>query len=185
MIHHQNRWRRKVCAENPASRMERGPAIHRGSQAGGRPMGHAAKSLSTRTCALPRVALTLLAAVCLDAGDARAFEFDTGSPDWRVRWDNTLQYNLGVRTQQRNSSIANNPLFSESEAKFDQGQLVTNRLALLSEFDASYATLVGVRVSGSGWNDFAYDDTVRYQTGNALPPVVVTTPGGPLEVAPA
>ncbi len=143
------------------------------------------RSQSTRTRALPGVALTLLAAVCALAGDARAFEFDTGSPDWRVRWDNTLQYNLGLRTQQRNSSIANNPLFSESDAKFDQGQLVTNRLALLSEFDASYATLVGVRVSGSGWNDFAYDDTVRYQTGNALPPVVVATPGGPIEVAPA
>lgn len=144
-------------------------------------MGHGAKSLSTRTCALPRVALTLLAAACALAGDARAFELDTGSPDWRVRWDNTLQYNLGLRTQQRNSSIANNPLFGESDAKFNQGQLVTDRLGLLSEFDASYGTLVGVRASGSGWYDFAYDDTVKYQSGNALPPV--TAGGSP--VAPA
>lgn len=140
------------------------------------------KAQSTGMSDLRRGALTILAAACcLYAGDARAFNFEKGSPDWRVRWDNTLQYNAGLRTQQRNSSIANNPLFDESDAKFDQGELVTNRLALLSEFDASYTTLVGVRVSGSGWYDFAYDDTVKYQSGNALPPV--TAGGAP--IAPA
>lgn len=144
-------------------------------------MGHGAKSQSTRTCTLPRVALALVAAAGTVAGDARAFEFDTGSPEWRVRWDNTLQYNSGVRAQQTDSRIANNPLFNESDAKFGQGEFVTNRFSLLSEFDASYESLVGVRVSGSGWNDFAYDRTVKYQSGDALPPV--TAGGAP--VAPA
>ena len=138
-------------------------------------------SQSTRTSGARSVALSILAAACLFAGDARAFNFETGSPDWRVRWDNTLQYNAGVRTQKTNSSIANNPLFDESDAKFDRGDLVTNRLALLSEFDVSYGTLAGVRASGSGWYDFAYDDTVKYQSGDALPPV---TAGG-VPVAPA
>ena len=75
------------------------------------------KAQSTGISDLRRVALTILAAACcLHAGDARAFNFETGSPDWQVRWDNTLQYNAGLRTQQRNSSIANNPLFDESDA---------------------------------------------------------------------
>lgn len=139
------------------------------------------KAQSTGIRDLRRVALAILAAGCLHAGEARAFNFETDSPDWQVRWDNTLQYNAGVRTQKTNSSVANNPLFNESDAKFDRGQLVTNRLALLSEFDASYATAVGVRASGSGWYDFAYDDTVKYQSGNVLPSV--TAGGAP--VAPA
>jgi hypothetical protein len=143
-------------------------------------MDHRGKSQSTRTCAARRVATTMLTVACLYAGDARAFELDTGSQEWRVRWDNTLQYNLGLRAQQRNSSIANNPLFAEPDAKFDQGQLVTDRLALLTEFDAAYATLAGVRVSASGWYDFAYSDRVRSQSGDALPPV---TAGG-VPVAP-
>jgi hypothetical protein len=128
-----------------------------------------------------RAALAVLVAACLHAGEARAVNIDTGSQDWRVRWDNTLQYNAGVRVQKTDSRIANNPLFNESDAKFSQGDLVTDRLGLLSEFDASFGTLAGLRVSGSGWNDFAYDHTIRYQSGDALPPV---TAGG-VPVAPA
>jgi hypothetical protein len=114
-------------------------------------------------------AAAVLTGILAIAEPARATDFDTGSPEWKVRWDNRLQYIAGMRTQANDPKIAADPLMNESESKFGQGDLVTNRLSLLSEFDASYESLAGVRLSGSGWNDFAYNDKVKYRDGNYAP----------------
>jgi len=95
------------------------------------------------------------------SGQSMAFPIDAG-PEWQVRWDNSVLYNLGFRAQNIKDSIGNNPFFSESDYKFpDRGDVVTNRISNLSEFDAVYMNKYGMRVSGSVWRDFAYDDDVK------------------------
>lgn len=52
----------------------------------------------------------------------------------------------------------NTPNFDESDGKFDKGDIVTNRLDVLSELDFSYLNEWGGRLSGAGWFDQAYND---------------------------
>ncbi len=87
-----------------------------------------------------------------------ALSFDLPNPDYRLRWDNTVRYNLGVRTDSQDSRIMNTPNFDESDGKFDRGDIVTNRLDVLSEFDFSYLNEWGARLSAAGWFDQAYND---------------------------
>ncbi|MHC8380538.1 DUF1302 domain-containing protein [Pseudomonas sp. LB3P14] len=106
-----------------------------------------------------------VATVLGTVGSAQAFEIDAGT-DWAVRWDNTLQYNLGARAQSVDNRIGNDPAHAESEYKFaDRGDIVTNRLSLLTEFDAVYDNKYGMRVSASGWKDYAYDDDAETKPG--------------------
>ena len=87
-----------------------------------------------------------------------ALSFDLPNPDYRLRWDNTVRYNLGMRTDSQDSRIMNTPNFDESDGKFDKGDIVTNRLDVLSELDFSYLNEWGGRLSGAGWFDQAYND---------------------------
>jgi Protein of unknown function (DUF1302) len=88
---------------------------------------------------------------------AHAFRIDTGSPDWEVNWDNTATYNLGMRTEGIDPMIGNNPNFDDGDYKFKHaGDVVTNRVSLVSEFTAAYQGYVGFKLSGSAWKDFAY-----------------------------
>ncbi|RJG03157.1 DUF1302 domain-containing protein [Noviherbaspirillum sedimenti] len=109
------------------------------------------------------VALAALSvAALLFPGAASAVKLEMDNPDLDIRWDNTVRYNAGVRAEDQDSRINNNPVFDESNMKFDKGDLVTNRLDLLSEFDFVYKKTSGFRVSASAWYDQAYhDDTVR------------------------
>uniref|UniRef100_UPI002FC849F6 DUF1302 family protein n=1 Tax=Aromatoleum sp. TaxID=2307007 RepID=UPI002FC849F6 len=52
-----------------------------------------------------RTALAVAAATVAMAGDALAFEFDTGNPDLQVRWDNTVRYNLATRVEGRDNKL--------------------------------------------------------------------------------
>lgn len=108
----------------------------------------------------PRVALRVLTMAVLTAwaGGASAFEIDTDNPDLRIRWDNTARYNLGVRTEAQDKRLLANPSYDEGDAKFKKGDVVTNRLDLLSELDLNYKGDFGLRVSAAGWYDQAYDD---------------------------
>lgn len=101
------------------------------------------------------------------AGSAHAFTFDTGNPDVSVRWDNTIRYNLGVRAEGRDPRIANNSASDEGDFKFNSGDIVANRLDLLSEFEADWKQIAGVRVSATAWTDAAYHDT-RARQNSAL-----------------
>lgn len=104
----------------------------------------------------PRSALAV--AVMVAASSVSAVEIDVGNPDIRMRWDNTVRYNLGVRAEDQDSAIMNNPNYDESNGKFEQGDIVTNRLDWLTEVDLSYKWHFGARVSAAGWYDDAYKD---------------------------
>lgn len=92
------------------------------------------------------------------AGGAHAFQVDTGNPDLRVRFDNTVRYTLGTRIEGQDQGLMRNYVYDEGDSKFDRGDVVTNRLDLLSELDVSYRNQFGARVSAALWYDKAYDD---------------------------
>lgn len=92
---------------------------------------------------------------------AQAFVIDTGNPDVQMTWGNTLRYNLGIRAKQRDSVIANSPNNDEGTYSYKRGEVVTNRLDLLSEFEASYKKQLGFRLTGAAWADAAFHDDVR------------------------
>ena len=102
------------------------------------------------------VATSLLCA----AGVAQAHKFETGG-HWDINLDTSLQYTLGVRAQQRDDKIGNHPFFAEGDYKFDRGDLVTNRVQGILEFQGTYKRQAGFRLSGSAWKDFAYNDEVK------------------------
>ncbi len=106
-----------------------------------------------------RVAATLAGSVCCFAGLAHAYEF-TPSEDWKLNFDNTLQYDLGMRAQGPNANIQNSPFWQEGEYKFPKaGDIVTNQVSDLVELQAIYQGRMGARLSGSLWKDFAYDSS--------------------------
>jgi len=47
-----------------------------------------------------RLAIGVAAALAC-GGQLHAREFETANPDLKLRWDNTLRYNLGVRAEGR------------------------------------------------------------------------------------
>ncbi|CAH2783982.1 MAG: hypothetical protein CPDRYMAC_2149 [uncultured Paraburkholderia sp.] len=113
------------------------------------------RSVSKRR--LPR--LTLLAALISAtlSMHAYAFKINTGSSDWDVNWDNTVSYNLGMRTQNVDPMIGNNPNLDDGDYKFSHaGNIVTNRAAIVLEFSVAYQGYIGFKLSGSAWKDFAY-----------------------------
>jgi hypothetical protein len=100
------------------------------------------------------------------AGHVLAGEIEVSNPDLKVRLDTTVRYTGGVRTEKPDSRLLNNYIYDEGDSKFDRGDMVTNRLDLLTEFDVSYKNKVGARVSASAWYDQAYDDhSVRSPAG--------------------
>ncbi|MGG6348506.1 DUF1302 domain-containing protein [Pseudomonas putida] len=124
----------------------------------------------TRKCALARPLPALkpisLALVALAASQAQAFEFDSGNPDLRVRWDNTLKYSAAWRTQDASSKLTEGQTalnLDDGDRNFAKG-LISNRLDLLSELDITYHN-VGARVSGAAW----YDDVYNQGTDNNDP----------------
>lgn len=108
----------------------------------------------------PHAALSAVAAavMALAAGQAGAFQVELGNSDLKMRWDNTVRYNLGTRIEAQDKRILASPSYDESNAKFSKGDIVTNRVDLLSEIDFSYAGKLGVRVSAAAWYDDAYSD---------------------------
>jgi hypothetical protein len=113
------------------------------------------KSMATQGLTLlTRSALTL----AVVAGTAHAASIDLSDPDYKLRIDTTVRYNLGVRMEDQRSRIMNTPTYDESDGQFDKGDIVTNRLDLLSEIDFSYLNDYGARISASAWYDQAYED---------------------------
>ncbi|WP_180736703.1 DUF1302 family protein [Paraburkholderia sp. PGU19] len=96
-------------------------------------------------------------------GIAHAYKFDTGIQDLNVQWDNTVSYNLGIRAEDCDTDICGNGKGAgdvtahQSDRKFAKaGDIVTNRLSLLSELSVIYKGDTGFRISGDGWYDAAY-----------------------------
>lgn len=114
------------------------------------------------------LATALASAVGVSTG-AYAFVIDTGSPDLDLRLDNTFRYTLGMRTEGQDNRILKNSNYDESDGKFGKGDLVQNRLDILTELDMSYQHRYGFRVSAASWYDNAYrDDDVHTENSNGL-----------------
>jgi len=112
--------------------------------------------------------LSLLAAATLLAcNSGHAFEFDTGNPDIKLRWDNTVRYSAAWRLKDRSPGLSstsfgptgvvgpNNINQDDGDNNFGKG-LVSNRVDLLSELDLSAGNW-GARLSGSAWYDQVYN----------------------------
>ena len=69
----------------------------------------------------------LLLSFAMPAG---AMEIDTGNPDVSIRRDNTLRYNLGVRTQAQDAALLGNPNLDDSDRNFNKSSAIANRLDL-------------------------------------------------------
>lgn len=116
----------------------------------------------------PPIPRTLLAtAALLACTSAGALEFDTGNPDVKLRWDNTVKYSLTARMKQRSPGLStttfgpggvvgpNNINQDDGDNNFGRG-LVSNRLDVLSELDLSM-TNFGGRISAAAWYDEVYN----------------------------
>lgn len=116
----------------------------------------------TRALRPTRVALAIMLQLSV-AATAHAFEFDTGNADVKVRWDNTVKYSAAARVESRSDAMVTDNLaanqntinLDDGDRNFSKG-LISNRLDLLSEFDASYKKF-GLRVSGAAWYDRVYN----------------------------
>ncbi len=123
----------------------------------------------------------LLAIAAVAACNAQAFEIDTGTPDFKLRWDNTLRYSAASRLADRSPGLsstrfgatgvvgANNTNQDDGDNNFGRG-LVSSRLDLLSELDASYGGF-GARVSAAAWHDTVYNRATNNSStsGNHTP----------------
>jgi len=99
--------------------------------------------------------------------NALAVSIPTGNSDLDVRWDNTLRYNAGWRVEDQNSDFLNSPFYDDTENKFESGDMVTNRVDLLSELDMVWNRAHAIRISAAAW----YDDV--YQGGAEPNPALV------------
>ena len=97
----------------------------------------------------------LLFTLVLSAFQAQAMMFETGNPDFDIRFDNTLTYSAVARVKDQNEELLEDPNTDDAERNFDKG-LVMNRLDLLSELDLIYKKF-GVRLSGTAYYDDVYN----------------------------
>ncbi|MFA5679706.1 MAG: DUF1302 family protein [Pseudomonas sp.] len=107
------------------------------------------------------------ACAVMGAGTANAFQIDTGNPDLRLTWDNTIKYSAAWRVAKADSSVGDDSIgvqanTNDGDLNFGRG-LISNRLDLLSEIDLRYKRNYGLRLSGAAW----YDDV--YNQGNDNP----------------
>ena len=108
-----------------------------------------------------------VSAALLTATTGYAAEIDTGSPDWAVRWDNSVKYSNMYRLHDPKSEYLTASQATgagDGNRNFDKG-LVSNRLDLLSEFDAVWNKKVGVRLSADAWYDSVYHRSNDNNTG--------------------
>jgi len=106
-------------------------------------------------------AMAVAAAACFAASSAHGFKLDAG-PDWTMNLDNSIQYTMGWRAQNQDPAIANHFAYGSGDAKFPKkGDMVTNRIQDLIEFDGTYRKTMGFRVSGTVFKDFAYNDSAK------------------------
>ena len=134
--------------------------------------------------------LAAMAAAAAAACSANAFEIDTGNPDLKLRWDNTVKYSNAFRLKDRSPALASDPGTSnlnDGDNNFGKG-LVSNRFDLLSEFDLQMNN-VGARVSASAWYDPVYrrgndnrSGTSNHTPGNEFPDETRKVMGGDTEL---
>lgn len=122
-------------------------------------------SLKKQVRQAPR--LSLVAGACLLALSQGAFamEINTGNEDLAIRLDTTVRYNVGIRAKDCDTNICGDNAGGgdvtawQSDRKFGSaGDVVTNRVDVLPEFDFVYKKRYGFRVSAAAWYDAAYSN---------------------------
>lgn len=113
-----------------------------------------------------RSALAVAVAAALGTASpwAAAFQIDTGNPELKMNWDNTVKYNAAWRLKNPDAALttaSTNPAtnarnYNDGDLNFKRGA-IGSRVSLLSEFDVSYGN-IGARVTGSAWYDSVYMD---------------------------
>ncbi|PTT88457.1 DUF1302 domain-containing protein [Pelomonas sp. HMWF004] len=114
-------------------------------------------------------------ACALAVSGVRAGSLDIGDADWSLRLDNTLKGTLMARTGKAEPALTDAfrqlvpgvPAsafpqalnFNAGDDNFRQRGLVSQRLDLLTEFDAVYRKDHGLRLSAAAWYDRAYRGT--------------------------
>jgi len=110
-----------------------------------------------RVCSSAPCALSVAAVLVLCSQAAQAFDIDTGNPDFKLRWDNTVKYSAAWRTQNPSSKLSEGQVAlnqDDGDRAFKKG-LISNRTDILSELDLSYQDF-GARLSGAAWYDSEY-----------------------------
>ncbi|MGV7207636.1 DUF1302 domain-containing protein [Oxalobacteraceae bacterium A2-2] len=107
------------------------------------------KQEMNRGCA---IAISLAAAL---STPGMAAEIDTGNPELKLRWDNTVKYSAAWRLNDPSARLTADANLDDGDRNFGKG-LISSRVDLLSEFDLTYGNL-GARVSGAAWYDQAYN----------------------------
>jgi hypothetical protein len=97
------------------------------------------------------VAATLL----LHCAAATAMDIDTGTPDLKLSWNNTVKYNAAFRLKERAAGLVADANTDDGDRNFGRG-LVSNRVDLLSEIDLAYHNS-GLRITGAAWYDSVYN----------------------------
>lgn len=118
-----------------------------------------------------RLALAVPFATLCFGGNVAAFELDTGNPELRVFWDNTVKFSTAYRVNKGASDLSNSPsnttdnFISSGNRNFERNDgPISRRLDLLSELDINYRR-VGARFSGAAW----YDDVYSSSNDNPRP----------------
>jgi len=92
---------------------------------------------------------------------AYSIDFQTGNPDLRINWNNTLKYSTAYRLQDADPALTNDPAnftFNQNngDLNFQKKGLISNRLDWLTEFDVDTHNM-GARVSAAAWYDLVYN----------------------------
>jgi len=111
----------------------------------------------------------LAVAVSLACGHVQAFEFETGDPSLKIRWDNTFKYSTIGRLHSANQGMldlaAADPravpgggggAADDGNRNFRKQGIVSNRLDWISELDVVHDGNKGFRISGAAWYDAVY-----------------------------
>jgi hypothetical protein len=121
-------------------------------------------------------------AAALSCGQAQAFQFDTGDPGLKMRWDNTFKYSTLYRLHNPDSKqladYAASPA-GDGDYNFKRG-IVSNRIDWLTEFDVVKDSKYGGRISAAAWYDDIYQHGNDNNTGithNVTVPANRFTPG--------
>lgn len=125
--------------------------------------------MRTRPIELSASQLSKLFMLCgplICGSQAMAFDIPVSNSDVKVRWDNTVKYSAAYRVNNPSERVAGGdaavPPFLSPARQLDDGDrnfkrgIVSNRVDLFSEFDASYKNM-GMRVSGAAWYDTVYN----------------------------
>jgi hypothetical protein len=84
-------------------------------------------------------------------------DFDTGNPDYTIRWDNTLEYSTLLRMSQPNAVNLKDQNADDGDRNFTNGHFASNRVDWVSEFDMKWFNGYGLSMSADGWYDSLYN----------------------------